>query len=111
MKKTFLLSKIVFLLIVFPFFSQAQTAKVAEMKIQTDSIHQKIDIDFTTSNVIYNLLVHLNDSTGQTIYLDNQYLFSGHYKKSIDLKKQGKGTYFLEVIKDNEHLNKKIVLK
>jgi hypothetical protein len=89
----------------------AQGAKEAEPKVIVDSVHRSIAIDFSRPNMVYNLLIHINDSTGTTIFLENQYRFKGHYNRSIDMQKPGKGTYFLEVIEDNKHTNKKIVLK
>jgi hypothetical protein len=98
-------------LIAFSSLLFAQASKGTEPKIQVDAVNQNVDIDFTRTNVVYNLLVHINDSTGITVFLDNQYQFTGHYKKSIDMKKQKKGTYFIEIVEDNKHTNKKIVLK
>jgi hypothetical protein len=102
------------LLIVFPAFLFAQVSnkdKNIDPQINIDNITKNVSIAFARTNTVYNLLVHLNDSTGNTIFLDNQYQFKGQYNKSIDMKKQKKGTYFLEIIEDNKHTNKKIVLQ
>lgn len=64
MKKLF---QLVFLFVFFPALLFGQTGREPEPNVRIDAIHHKIDIDFTRTNVVYNLLVHLNDSTGTTV--------------------------------------------
>src|ERR1051326_8015938 len=110
MKKKPILFSVFFLLISISSFAQTVPEKKNDVQVHSDSLNQIINVEFPAQATIYNLLVHLNDSAGNTLFLDNQYKFSGNYKRSINLKKQGRGTYYLEIIKDNEHINKKIKL-
>jgi hypothetical protein len=56
--------------------------------------------------------LHLNvfDSKGKMIYSEGVSLFQGEYKKNIDLSKQAKGAYFIEIIADRRRSIKKIIL-
>ena len=107
----------ILLLIILPVFSikaqnnSDQKLKINSLKVETDLNKRTLNIDFKIAEVVDNLLVRINDSSGQTIFLDNQYRFSGNYKQSVNLLKQGKGFYTVEIVGDKELLNKKLELK
>lgn len=92
-------------------FVIAQTSNANELNIFSDSNLQNIQINYQPQGVVYNLLVQVSDSNGHTIFLDNRYKFSGNYLKSFDMKNQKKGVYFVQIIGDDKHINKKIELK
>jgi len=79
--------------------------------IIVDSVNNKIDINFDAETMIHNLLVTVSGPNSQTLFLDNQYNFQGLYHHQIDLNKYGKGTYYLNIINDEERINKKIIVK
>lgn len=86
----------------------AQSAKKDHLKIEKDSKTRSLKISFEEKDIIYNLLVRVYDNTGRTIFLDNQFKFSGTYNQTVDLTLQGKGTYLIEVTKDQEQYLKKL---
>ncbi|MES2590257.1 MAG: T9SS type A sorting domain-containing protein [Bacteroidota bacterium] len=102
---------LIFILVLSPLLSSAQQSDGNAIKIYSDSSHQNIQIDYEPQGMVYNLLVQVSDSSGRTIFLDNRYKFSGSYQKSFDMKNQKKGIYFVQIIGDDKHINKKIELK
>ncbi len=76
-----------------------------------DTANAKIDIKFNPQNPILNLLIVVSDSAGKTLFLDNQYRFSGAYKHTVDLNKYGKGVYFLNITNDSERFYQKLTIK
>lgn len=82
-----------------------------ELHINFDSSRQAILVNYTPKGVVNNLLIHVNDSKGQTVFLENRYNVSGNYKCSVDIKGQPGGSYFVEIIGDSKHINKQIDIK
>lgn len=82
-----------------------------ELQIELDTNQSAIQINYTPQRIVYNLLIHINDSKGRTIFLENRYNVSGSYQCRFDMKNQPKGTYLVEIIGDNNHINKQIELK
>jgi hypothetical protein len=62
-----------------------------------------------TSDKPGSMQVVLHNTLGEIIYHEQIQKFSGEYTKKIDLSKQAKGIYFLEIVTDGEHLSKKII--
>lgn len=89
-------------------FQKQSVIPLNPIKIEHDSVNQKINIEFLTTDIIYNLLVRVGEAGGQTIFLDNQYKYSGHYKREINVKSWTRGTYLVDVILDNNKTNKSI---
>ena len=83
----------------------------AELQIDFDASQSTIRINYTPQGIVYNLLIHVNDPKGRTVFLENRYNVSGNYQCSFDMKKQPKGTYLVEIIGDDKHINKQIELK
>ncbi len=107
----FLRQYFLFIFLFFTIYLSAQDSHKAnptELSILTDSNIGKIDLQFKNDNEVQNLLVFITDSAGHTVFLENLYRFKGLYKKTIDLKETGKGSYTLKVIKDEERINRKI---
>ncbi len=57
--------------------------------------------------VILNLKIPL----GQTVYSDSKNDFTGEYINTIDLGKEPKGIYFVEMILGNERRARKLILE
>lgn len=79
-----------------------------DVKIVNDRMANNVNIAFKAEKEIYNLLVLITDSLGQTIFLDNRYRFNGDYNQSIDFKNYKKGQYTIKIIGDDDKITKKI---
>jgi hypothetical protein len=79
-----------------------------EIKIINNHQANKVNITFQSEKEIYNLLVLITDSLGQTIFLDNRYRFKGDYNHNVDFKEYKKGEYTVKIIGDEEKFTKKI---
>jgi hypothetical protein len=62
-----------------------------------------------TNDATHSLQLKLFSIAGQLIYSDEVKQFDGSYKKQIDLSRHTAGTYFLEIITDNEVVSRKVV--
>lgn len=102
-----------FLLLLNPVLHAQSTSpsKINEVKLESDPLNKKLNIAFSTEKEIHNLLVVITDSTGQTVFLDNRYRFKGNYKHSVDFKEYHKGWYLVQIIGDDEKINKKVDVK
>lgn len=79
-----------------------------EVLIKTDSLTRKIEIQFECDQPVNNLLVMVNDSIGQTVFLETKYGFQGAYKHTVNLQPSGKGRYYLKIIKDEIRISRVI---
>lgn len=67
-------------------------------------------------NISFNLQAECNlhfniiNTKGQIIYTELIHIFKGEYSKNIDLSKQAKGIYFVEIIADKKRFVKRVVL-
>lgn len=68
-----------------------------------------LTISYQSKNV-ENLTLTINDSNGKRIYTDSQKKSSVQYAKTIDLSKQSKGAYYIELIADGKKSVKKVIL-
>lgn len=111
--KEFFLITLLFFSLTFTLNAQTELSPAtnSDIKIVTDNIHRKVDIEFNSDKEISNLLVMISDSLGRTVFLDDQYRFKGKYKQSVELKEEGKGNYFVQIIKDNERFKKSIKIE
>jgi hypothetical protein len=53
----------------------------------------------------------IRDLNGKIIYSENDKSIIGQYKKVIDMSRQSKGIYFIEIVNENKRSYKKIVLQ
>lgn len=91
-----------------------QTAGIklpTEVKIVSDKVKGRLDVEFKNESQVDNLLVILTDSAGQTVFLENLYRFKGLYKKNIELPYKGKSFVTLHINKDEERIIRKLSLK
>ncbi len=58
-----------------------------------------------------NFSIKVFDVIGKVIYQENLNKILGKYQKSIDMSKNAKGTYFLQIISSEGTINRKIVLQ
>ncbi|MDX5345747.1 MAG: T9SS type A sorting domain-containing protein [Hymenobacteraceae bacterium] len=56
-------------------------------------------------------LITVRDASGREVYRENLNRFKGRYNKELDLSRQSKGIYFLQIISDNQVFNKKLLLQ
>src|SRR6267378_4079780 len=69
---------------------------------------KNITIIFSTSTK-NKLLLKITNELGETIFSETKKDFSGKYVNTIDLSKQPKGIYFVEMIFGSERRTKKII--
>lgn len=79
--------------------------------VMADDLNHKIDIEFRSDSIIYDLIILVTDNIGHTIFLDNKRAFRGNYKHSVDLQMAEKGNYSVKILKDSERIEKKLTLK
>jgi len=58
-----------------------------------------------------SIIIRLTDMKGNEIYKEFKNQFNGEYKSNIDLSKEAKGIYMLNVITDQGTVNKKIIVE
>lgn len=63
-----------------------------------------------TSTEKHKLILSVTNLKGQIIYADTILKFDGEYVKDIDLTKEAKGTYYIELITDGKKSVKKVIL-
>ena len=64
-----------------------------------------------SSEEVQTMTVKVVNMIGEEIFTEELTEFVGHYTKTIDMIKQPKGVYFIEVMTPNGGVNKKIVLQ
>lgn len=57
-----------------------------------------------------NIQINIYDSKGQLVYKELPSQFIDEYRKKIDLSKQAKGVYFIEVLVNRRKLTKQLIL-
>ena len=57
------------------------------------------------------MTVKVVNMIGEQVFNEELTEFIGNYRKTIDMNKQPKGVYFIEVMTSNGGVNKKIVLQ
>lgn len=97
----------ILLILVFPHGTKAQTAQrisipLSGLKVNADSLARSYTIAFNAQSEVTNLLVRISSSAGETLFLDNQYGFTGSYSQVVKLLDQPPGVYILEIIKDDD---------
>ena len=68
------------------------------------------NIEFTSLSR-QNLEIRIINSFGEIVYLENLENYKGDYNKAINLKYFSKALYFLEIITDDDVVNKKLILQ
>jgi hypothetical protein len=95
-----------FVLLASHFYSQVNT----DVKIK-EIASKKISVEFTCSSETHAVVVMVSDSSGTTLFMDNRFRFKGPYKWDVDLKKQPRGSYTLDVIRDDNKYSTTFTLK
>ncbi len=102
---------IAFVLVAGCFYAQpvlAKEIKGEDVRIFNDSILNKLEIEFDCVVPINDLLVLITDSSGNTVFLECQRMFSGKYKHTVDFNKCARGSYDIKIIRDNLRMNRRI---
>ena len=63
------------------------------------------------SRKIQNLTLRVFQVVGSDIVFENLEQFIGKYTKQIDLRRNARGIYFLQIENDDGIINKKLILK
>lgn len=97
----------ILLVLLLSFSAEAQTAQrinlpLGDLKVNADSLARSFTIGFNAQNEVANLLVRVSNSSGETLFLDNQYWFTGSYSRVVKLLDQQPGLYILEITKDDD---------
>ena len=64
-----------------------------------------------TSEDVQDLEVRVINIVGDVVYTEDLQQFVGEYTKQVDLYKNAKGIYFLEITTNNGVVNKKLILQ
>jgi hypothetical protein len=88
----------------------AQITILQEKDLSIQDSTGYINISFTRNITTSNLLVLVNDTLGNTIFMETKRNFSGNYRRTINPGIQPAAEFQLNIISDDEKLNKKISL-
>ena len=66
------------------------------------------NLNFITPNA-GDLTVNIYDQNGRTVYKEMLAEFEGEYTNRIDISERADGTYYLQIIQNNQSYNKKIL--
>ena len=83
---------------------------IANLAIYPNPSIDVFNISFT-SEEIQNLRVKILNLIGEELINENLEQFIGEYTKQIDLTKNAKGIYFLEIETNDGVINKKLILQ
>ena len=79
-------------------------------KIYPNPTNGNLTVTFNTT-AKESVIIRLTDMKGDEVYRELKKPFSGEYKTNIDLSKEAKGIYMLNVITDKGIVNRKIVVE
>ena len=65
---------------------------------------------YFTINASTGVVIRITDIQGRIVYTEVKNQFAGSYQSKIDLSKERKGVYLLQIIVDTETINKKVVV-
>jgi hypothetical protein len=85
-------------------------SSIANLAIYPNPSRDLFNISFT-SEYIQDLKVRVLNAIGKEIIQDKLEQFIGEYTKKIDLTKNAKGIYFLEIETNDGVINKKLILQ
>jgi len=83
---------------------------IANLVIYPNPSKDVFNISFTSEDV-QNLEVRVINLIGEELVNESLERFVGEYTKAIDLTKNAKGIYFLEITTNNGVVNKKLILQ
>lgn len=107
------MKKLLFLLGIVHFTAtngQTRLKQTSYINSLTNSIYNnKVEVKFSAPEKVNSLLVLIADSTGHTVFMDNEINFKGTYKRIIELK--GKGKYHLKINANDERISKTLIIE
>lgn len=80
------------------------------IRFYPNPVDKLITVEFKLSKRM-DCEVRIVNMLGQKIYEEKLKDFSGDYKSSIDLKKNGTGTYVLQILQGKKSISRKIIVK
>jgi beta-glucanase (GH16 family) len=83
---------------------------IANLEVYPNPSRNVFNISFT-SETVQNLKLRVLNVVAEEIILEDLQQFVGEYTKSINLKDNAKGIYFLEIETDEGIINKKLILQ
>ena len=82
---------------------------IADLSVYPNPSRDIFNVNFV-SDEIQDLQIRILNVLGNIIYKENKQQFIGEFIKQVDLKKFGKGIYFLEIETERGIINKKLIL-
>lgn len=83
---------------------------VEELKMFPNPNNGKFHLKFNLPNKA-NTNIRVFDTNGKEVYSETLKKFSGEYDKDIDISKNGKGIYFINVSQEDNQYSKKIIIE
>ena len=90
--------------------SRLENSSVANLDVYPNPSRDIFNVTFT-SDKAQTMTVKIVNMIGEQVFNEELTEFIGNYRKTIDMNKQAKGVYFIEVMTPNGGINKKIVLQ
>jgi hypothetical protein len=85
-------------------------AAIANLDVYPNPSRDVFNVAFTSEDV-QDLEVRVINVVGEVVYTENLQQFVGEYTKQINLDKNAKGIYFLEIETNDGVVNKKLILQ
>jgi hypothetical protein len=85
-------------------------SSVTNLEVYPNPASQDINVRFQVEEKS-NLKIRLVTLTGQTVYAEEQHVFSGTYQQDISVSSLPAGLYFLEITTQTGTTNKKVLVK
>jgi hypothetical protein len=71
----------------------------------------KVEISYQPASYPSDFMLLIHDSTGKTIFLENQFRVKQPYSRLIDLSKYGANKYFVQLKDEEGEIKRTITLK
>ena len=90
--------------------ARLENSSVANLDVYPNPSRDIFNVTFTSEEA-QTMTVKVVNIIGEQVFNEELTEFIGNYRKTIDMNKQPKGVYFIEVMTPNGGINKKIVLQ
>jgi hypothetical protein len=90
--------------------ARLENSSVAKLDVYPNPSRDVFNVTFTSEEA-QTMTVKVVNMIGEQVFNEELTEFIGNYRKTIDMNKQPKGVYFIEVMTSNGGVNKKIVLQ
>jgi hypothetical protein len=90
----------------------ALAQKKTQMNLQVNvKPLSKVEISYQPASYPTNFMVLIHDSTGKTVFLENQFRTKQPYSHLVDLAKYGANKFFVQLKGDEGEIKQTITLK